>query len=226
MNDFLHSLRNGNGKRFERPRKNYDNPQYRAPDRLNREKKTPHHRRFNDSEQMANIKKVLDTMAENLDRIQNAQERTADAIERIADYLQLAFAAQGLQALPTTPQVQKEVPAAAPPAETESDMDTVDALDATPIARETVTAYEAPPKVAETPKRKRITTAPAAPMDETKKSEKEIIVDIIHSMREDGIGFEQIAEHLEMLSMPTFSGKGKWRAQNVSRVFNMYANRG
>lgn len=29
MSDFLHNLRTGNMKRFDRPRKNFDNPQYR-----------------------------------------------------------------------------------------------------------------------------------------------------------------------------------------------------
>ena len=31
MSDFLHNLRTGNLKRFDRPRKSYDNPQNRNP---------------------------------------------------------------------------------------------------------------------------------------------------------------------------------------------------
>ena len=31
MSDFLHNLRTGNIKRYDRPRKSYDNPQYRHP---------------------------------------------------------------------------------------------------------------------------------------------------------------------------------------------------
>ncbi len=223
MNDFLHNLRN-NGKRFDRPRKNYDNPQYRVPDRLNRgEKKPSHHRRFNDGEQMASIKKALDTITETAGRIQSAQDRVADAVERIADYLQLFAAAQGLQMASPRNRAKVENPATGP-AESAPDTEMTDAEEF-PVAQEATAVDTATPMVAETPKRKR-TAGSAESADDAQKSEKEIVVDIIRGMREDGIGFELIAEHLEMLSMPTFSGKGKWRAQNVSRVFNMYANRG
>ena len=52
------------------------------------------------------------------------------------------------------------------------------------------------------------------------------IVATIRSMRSGGSSFETIARHLNAQGVPTFSGKGEWRAQNVSRAYNSACNEG
>jgi hypothetical protein len=47
-------------------------------------------------------------------------------------------------------------------------------------------------------------------------------MDIIRIKREEGESFDRIAEYLESERVPTISGRGRWRAQSVSRLFNQY----
>lgn len=58
MSDFLHNLRTGNIKRFDRPRKNYDKPQYRHPhDRQHgKDRKGNYHKKAHTGEQLQEIK--------------------------------------------------------------------------------------------------------------------------------------------------------------------------
>jgi hypothetical protein len=43
---------------------------------------------------------------------------------------------------------------------------------------------------------------------------------MIQKMRAEGKGFDDIAQHLKAQNIPTLSGRGEWRAQVVSRLFN------
>jgi HSP90 family molecular chaperone len=45
---------------------------------------------------------------------------------------------------------------------------------------------------------------------------------IILKMREKGETFERIVEHLEKKGIPTFTGRGKWHAQTVHRLYQEY----
>jgi hypothetical protein len=44
--------------------------------------------------------------------------------------------------------------------------------------------------------------------------------EIIRQQRDMGLSFEEIARSLNTRSIPTVSGKGQWRAQSVSRLYN------
>ncbi len=59
-------------------------------------------------------------------------------------------------------------------------------------------------------------TEPAVSMD------RDEVLNIIRNMRNDGDSFGKIAAHLEDLNVPTFSGKGKWHAQTISKVCHKY----
>jgi len=90
MSDFLHNLRTGNIKRFDRPRKNYDNPQYRHPhDRQhNKDRKGGYHKKAHTGEQLQEIKKYIEGMAKTIEDNLKAQKKAASALERIATVLE------------------------------------------------------------------------------------------------------------------------------------------
>ncbi len=44
------------------------------------------------------------------------------------------------------------------------------------------------------------------------------VMEIIHSMRDQGATFDQVAKRLIELGQPTFSGRGEWHAQTVHRL--------
>jgi hypothetical protein len=45
------------------------------------------------------------------------------------------------------------------------------------------------------------------------------ILNMICGLREEGLTYDQIAKQLEDESVPTFSGKGKWRGQTIHRLY-------
>jgi hypothetical protein len=46
---------------------------------------------------------------------------------------------------------------------------------------------------------------------------------IIQERRNEGEGFDEIARYLVSADIPTLTGKGQWRAQSVSRLYNQQA---
>lgn len=49
---------------------------------------------------------------------------------------------------------------------------------------------------------------------------REAVMEIVNSMRRDGATFDQVAQRLVSLGQPTFSGRGEWHAQTVHRLCN------
>jgi predicted component of type VI protein secretion system len=47
---------------------------------------------------------------------------------------------------------------------------------------------------------------------------REEVLNIIHTMRNQGATYDQIAKHLVDLGQPTFSGRGEWHAQTIHRL--------
>ena len=172
MNDFLQSLRNGQMKRQDRGRKHYDNPQYRHKDRSgHRDKRHQSNRRPNQQAELTEIKNLLTMMNENAELTRLAQERTADALEKIAGALNSVI--DGSCAI---------------------QLNTPVALEQAPV--------EAPALIDGNGRDAALAT--------------------IQRLRTEGASFEEIADHLVENGVPTFSGKGAWRAQNVSRIYNTY----
>ena len=56
------------------------------------------------------------------------------------------------------------------------------------------------------------------PANDQKLLGREEIMDIIHTMREEGATFDRIAARLVSLGQPTFSGRGEWHAQTIHRL--------
>jgi hypothetical protein len=48
--------------------------------------------------------------------------------------------------------------------------------------------------------------------------ERDAVIDLIIGLRQDGMTYKEIAQHLEDENIPTFSGKGAWHAQTVHKV--------
>lgn len=87
MSDFLHNLRTGNMKRFDRPRKNFDNPQYRQH---TKDRKSNYQKKAHTGDQLQDMKKHLEGIAQTIENNLKAQERAASALERIARVLETA----------------------------------------------------------------------------------------------------------------------------------------
>jgi hypothetical protein len=180
MDDFLHNLRSGNLKSPDRNRRQYNDPQYKGPQRRNipdrrkREADSPAQ-----TESLQAIKEILKSMLENQKSMTEAIEirnrtevQKANAIEKIASMLEALVPRADASACPPAP------PEAQP-------------------------------------------TAPIPPEAEAAGSEAvaEDAASIICRMRNEGLSYAKIAEHLEAEGIPTVSGKGKWRGQSVQRVF-------
>ena len=92
MSDFLHNLRTGNLKRFDRPRKNYDNPQHRNQNDRNygKDRKSNYQKKAQTGDQLQEIKKHLESIAQTVESNFKAQEKAATALERIAAVLEAA----------------------------------------------------------------------------------------------------------------------------------------
>jgi len=194
MNDFLQQLRSGS-KRFDRNRKPYDGNQYRGRDRTaNRDRKSPTHRRNYDQGQLHNLKKIIETIAEGQKTLTDYAQRQATATERIAEALE-KISGQFKQG--------ETYEAAAPP-ETEQ------------VSSETATKVKATP--ASPSPEAGLPSSPSSP-----DTERKTVTTIIQEMRDEGTGFDEIALHLQTQKIPTLSGRGEWRAQVVSRLFNQQA---
>lgn len=87
---------------------------------------------------------------------------------------------------------------------------------APPPAEDSVPASKTPVEAPATP-RKAMEGHSESPTDG---DDRPAAAAIIGSLRKDGLSFEAIAEQLNEQAIPTLSGRGKWRAQNVSRAFN------
>ncbi|GBC60320.1 hypothetical protein DENIS_1271 [Desulfonema ishimotonii] len=55
-------------------------------------------------------------------------------------------------------------------------------------------------------------------------TERRKVMKMISDMREDGASFDQIARKLESKSIPTFSGRGRWRKQTVHKLYQRNAH--
>lgn len=197
MSDFLHNLRNGNvGNRYDRPRKNYDNPQYRSTDRHSgRDKRGGAQRKPQPSEQLTLIKKILEEIQESQrELVRAARERTA-AEKRMADALEAIAGHVAGSQLAVTPSPAHPEPV---------DPETTAPAEAEPNADLAATAAE--------------TSGDAEPTDEADRNRREAALSFIQKLRSEGMAYEKIARHLEANNVPTVSGRGRWRGQAVSKL--------
>ena len=255
MNDFLQSLRNGQADKQRTPktRKNSDNSyHYTSSSRFhsyggyqnNRNqhmKRPPVPRQTGNqlpmdetattsmlAEAIENLSSHIETLVKNQDHLINAQEKTADmlerqaiAIERIVGHLNIA---PEKQPAPEKETVSKET----------FKHHYVTAKKQEPDITEPVKAPVKNIKPAKPPvkpvlrKRKKLvakktkkTASPKkAALIDNKLLSREAVMDIIHSMRAESATFGQVASRLIELGQPTFSGRGEWHAQTIHRLCN------
>ena len=202
MSDFLHNLRNGNlSNRNDRPRKTYDNNQYRSTDRhAGRDKRNGFQRKPHPSDQMIHVKKILEEIQESQKELVKASRERAVAEKRMATALETIAASL----------VQPSV------AEAET---TAIATEAAPVPAAEATAA----KAETTPVQKTEATVSPAETDpepavETPQDRLEAALGLIRDLRGEGVTYEKIARQLEAQGVPTVSGRGKWRGQAVSKL--------
>ena len=96
MDDFLHRLRTGKDKRYDRSRRNYEPSPYRSVDRQNgtdRRKRGGYKQQSSDqanttiAKVLPAVKSLLETIAEDQKRLTRLEERKIAAMENIAVYL-------------------------------------------------------------------------------------------------------------------------------------------
>ncbi len=246
MNDFLQSLRNGQADKPRTPktRKNYDNAHhYTSAPRFhsysgyqntrNQQMKRPaphqqpgNHMPADDistsavlAEAIENLNSHIETLTKNQDYLISVQEKTADmlerqavAIERIVDHLNIGPDEE--TAYQPKPRTTKKA----------FRHHYVSTGKTEPEVAETIEApvKEAKPAKAIIRKRKRVAVKKpvGSPISGTRLLSRDEIMDIIHSMREEGATFDQVASHLVSLGQPTFSGRGEWHAQTIHRLCN------
>jgi hypothetical protein len=172
MSDFLHNLRTGNMKRFDRPRKNFDNPQYRQH---TKDRKSNYQKKVHTGDQLQDINKHLEGIAQTIENNLKTQEKTAAALERIARVLE---AATGIKPIDT---IVRDDLARQPNGEPQAVLETDD----------------------KTPEM-------GVPSNDS-------LLATITEMRNGGASFDKIAAELEKRTIPTVSGRGKWRGQAVSK---------
>jgi hypothetical protein len=246
MNDFLQSLRNGQAEKQRTPktRKNYDNsyhytssPRFHSyggyqNTRNQHIKRSPApHQAGNQlpvdetsatsmlADAIENLSTHVETLAKNQDYLINAQERTADMMERQAIAIEKI-----LDHLNITPG-QKPAPEKKPAPQKTFENHHVSSQRPEPEAIEpdiTEPVENIKPVKPIVRKRKKIVAKKpegSATAGNTLLS-REAVMDIIHSMRADGATFDQVASHLIELGQPTFSGRGEWHAQTIHRLCN------
>jgi len=54
--------------------------------------------------------------------------------------------------------------------------------------------------------------------DLNQEQDQEQLLNDILDMRKEGLSYDKIAQHLESEGVPTFSGRGKWRGQAISKL--------
>ncbi|MFH2093047.1 MAG: hypothetical protein ABIJ31_11850 [Pseudomonadota bacterium] len=177
------------------------------------------------AEAIESLSRHIETLANNQDYLVTVQERTADmlerqaiAIERIVDHLNIAPA-------------QKTAPKNNEPEQKIFEHHYVTTpnqnIDPEPevMVTEPEKAVAEPVEVAKPVQsiiRRRKTIA-AKKVQETatdgsKLLGRDVIMNIIHTMRKEGATYDQVASRLIELGQPTFSGRGEWHAQTIHRL--------
>lgn len=198
MSEFLHQLRNGNDKRFNRKRRQYDGNQNVLYDRrASREPRRNAQRdRDRDTEQSVNvpydmmesIKDLLENIVENQERQIITETRKADALDRLVEVL-------------------SNLPGGVPTEKVQADNENpVESAVESAVDSAAEPAVEPPVK-----KRKRVSRK----KDDPRRLR---VMEIIESMRQENATYHEIAMQLEEEDLPTFSGRGKWHAQTVHRL--------
>ena len=269
MNDFLHSLRNGQADKPRAPktRKNYDNsyqynnnPRFHSHGNGYQNARNPNMKRSplpagpmgnqlppEDpgmtllADAIENLTNHVEILVKNQEYLTTVQERTADMMERQAYAIERIVAHLSMEALPQndadpafenrnetmqekqpfldTPAAAQEEGLMDQPAPVEAGQMDDKAPFPVNILRPADPDKKAKRRVIR--KRKKTVTDPKTEIKASSGAAllpREKVMDIIHTMRDQGATYDQIAKHLVGLGQPTFSGRGEWHAQTIHRL--------
>ncbi len=176
----------------------------------------------------------MDILVKNQEYLITVQERTADLLQRQADAIEIVMAHLNISpnmSMPEPPAFENHYSSSQEPeeefdgtveellkAELEEERRKQETREAKPVLRKrrkvvSKPALKAAPVAA--------AAAPAAftqPKSEAELLPREVVMDIINSMREEGATYDQVAKRLIDLGQPTFSGRGEWHAQTIHRL--------
>jgi hypothetical protein len=200
MSEFLQNLRAKQNKRYDGNRRQYPNPQYqdRRNEKDNRKNQgvatAVETLSFALVENLPGIKILLEGICENQKRLADAEDRRARAEERKAAVLESIFdyAKQYFNSGMNLSGTTSPEMTAENPADVEM------------FSKDT--AVEPEP------------TVEFENMEAFFPGREEVLA-MISEMREKGSTYDQIAKHLQMEKIPTFSRKGQWRGQTVHRLY-------
>ena len=200
MSEFLQNLRAKQNKRYDGNRRQYSGPQYQ--DRRNEKDNRKNQVVATAVETLSSalvenlpvIRTILEGISENQKRLADAEDRRARAEERKAIVLEslFDFAQKYLAAGMNMPDINITKKAA-------EKHDEMSVISEEPVA-ETQPAVDSQ------------NTEPLIPS-------REEVLAMIGDMREKGSTYDQIAQHLQVSGIPTFSRKGQWRGQTVHRLY-------
>jgi hypothetical protein len=205
MDDFLHNLRTGKNKPFDRNRKQFDSNGYKNPDRqgLNDNRRKDAFQRTPPVDHFPAIKILLGDITDGQRRLADIYERRATAEERIASALEKI--AMGFS------EKKQEVSNTAPEKQT--------SRDSRIVPKSVLPEHVSQP------------TAQDASGDEKDDvatdviklgADRKSVLDMIGAMRKEQFSYEKIARSLESQGIPTFSGKGAWHSQTVSKLCHQF----
>jgi hypothetical protein len=190
MDDFLYNLRNSaNNKRHDGNRKQYGNYNRNYDRNRGKDGKGGFHPRGVHQEYLPLLKKAIYEISESYKRMAEAGERRAVAEERQAIALEKIGSAILGESIMSDDEAAETVPAdKTVDPETKAEADAKDESSDTDEASITADA------------------------------DQDTIRKAILAMRRDKVSYDKIAKFLTEKGIPTFSGRGQWRGQLVSRL--------
>jgi hypothetical protein len=203
MDDFLHNLRTGKNKPFDRNRKQFDSNGYKNPDRqgTNDNRRKDAFQRPPSVDHFPAIKILLGDISDGQRRLADIYERRATAEERIASALERIASGFSDNNPPLQPAVSE--------LKIEQESRVVSETDEPALVLQ--------PEITTT-------------LFQTEKTDDSIeleldrnrVLEIIGDMRKEQMSYEKIARTLEVQGIPTFSGKGAWHSQTVSKLCHQF----
>jgi hypothetical protein len=176
-----------------------------------------------------NLSSHIESLTKNQDYLISVQERTADMIERQAIAIEKIVGHLNIAPPEQKEELKKELKKEAAPQKpfkhhyVTSRKPKIN-IPAPIENTEPVKPFVEPikPKKPVVRRRKKIVAKKTEQTVTTDKKllSREVVMDIIQSMRAEGATFDQVASRLIELGQPTFSGRGEWHAQTIHRLCN------
>jgi hypothetical protein len=203
MDDFLHNLRTGKNKPFDRNRKQFDSNGYKNPDRQgpNDNRRKDAFQRTPPVDHFPAIKILLGDIAEGQRRLADIYERRATAEERLASAMERIAAGF----------TEKNLVVSAPEKRAGADSRMIpETVKPAPVSQ------PAAPEASVA-----VITGGAADAIQSG-LDREGVLEMIGALRKEQFSYEKIAGTLKAKGIPTFSGKGAWHSQTVSKLCHQY----